>query len=117
MLTATLSPDLAHADGHDPKREELILTLALAITVAVALKVVGALLDHRNADHPRRYRPHICSHTGDDGGAGRDDRLGRGLWRNFSVLCMADTPTGPTIVATAAAGLFVVGTAGRENYV
>ncbi|MAQ46885.1 MAG: hypothetical protein CL813_04815 [Confluentimicrobium sp.] len=44
LLTATLGPDLAIADGINPKREELILTLVLALVVAVAIKVVGALL-------------------------------------------------------------------------
>ncbi len=44
MLTATLSPDLAHAAGIDPRREELLQTLLLAGVVAVAIKVVGALL-------------------------------------------------------------------------
>jgi zinc transport system permease protein len=42
MLTATLDSDLALASGIDPKREQLILTLALV--VAVAIKVVGVLL-------------------------------------------------------------------------
>jgi zinc transport system permease protein len=44
LLTATLSPDLAYAAGIDPRREKLILTLLLAAVVAVAIKVVGALL-------------------------------------------------------------------------
>jgi hypothetical protein len=44
LLTATLSEDLAHAAGLSPGRERLVLTLALAVVVAVALKVVGALL-------------------------------------------------------------------------
>ena len=44
LLTATLDPDLARAAGIDPRREELILTVAFAIVVAVAIKVVGALL-------------------------------------------------------------------------
>ena len=44
LLTATLNPDLAHANGIDPKREQLVLTLALAVVVAVAIKVVGVLL-------------------------------------------------------------------------
>jgi len=44
LLTATLNPDLAHAAGIDPRREQLILTLLLAAVVAVAIKVVGALL-------------------------------------------------------------------------
>ncbi len=44
LLTATLNSDLAYASGINPKREQLILTLALALVVAVAIKVVGALL-------------------------------------------------------------------------
>jgi len=44
LLTATLNTDLAHASGIDPWREQLVLTLSLAIVVAVAIKVVGVLL-------------------------------------------------------------------------
>ena len=44
LMTATLSDDLAHAAGIDPKREQLVLTLALALVVATAIKVVGVLL-------------------------------------------------------------------------
>ncbi len=44
LLTATLNEDLAHAGGLNPARERLILVLCLALTVAVAIKVVGALL-------------------------------------------------------------------------
>ena len=44
LLTVTVSEDLAHAGGGDPRREQLALTVGLAIVVAVAIKVVGALL-------------------------------------------------------------------------
>ena len=44
LLTSTLNEDLAHAGGIDPKREKIVLTCALAITVAVSIKVVGVLL-------------------------------------------------------------------------
>tara|TARA_R110002049_G_scaffold10127_3_gene50344 strand:+ start:46552 stop:47346 length:795 start_codon:yes stop_codon:yes gene_type:complete len=44
LLAATVNPDLSQASGGNPKREQLILTLSLAIMVAVAIKVVGALL-------------------------------------------------------------------------
>ena len=44
LLTSTLNTDLAHASGINPHREQLVLTLSLAIVVAVAIKVVGALL-------------------------------------------------------------------------
>ncbi len=44
LLTATLNEELAYAGGLDPKREQLVLMLSLAVTVAVAIKVVGVLL-------------------------------------------------------------------------
>ena len=44
LLTSTLNTDLAHASGIKPHREQLVLTLSLAIVVAVAIKVVGVLL-------------------------------------------------------------------------
>ncbi len=44
LLTATLSEDLATASGLNPKREQLLLTVALAVVVAMSIKVVGALL-------------------------------------------------------------------------
>jgi len=44
LLLSTLNDDMAHAAGFNPKREQLILTLSLAITVTVAIKVVGVLL-------------------------------------------------------------------------
>lgn len=44
LLLATLNEDFAAASGVEPRTERLILTLALALLVAVSLKVVGALL-------------------------------------------------------------------------
>ncbi|WP_456387788.1 metal ABC transporter permease [Profundibacter sp.] len=44
LLTSTLNEDLAVASGLKPRREQLVLTLALAVVVAVSIKVVGALL-------------------------------------------------------------------------
>ncbi|MBU2934721.1 MULTISPECIES: metal ABC transporter permease [Pacificibacter] len=44
LLTSTLNPDLASAAGISPRREQLILSIALAMVVAVAIKVVGVLL-------------------------------------------------------------------------
>lgn len=44
LLVSTLNPDLAHAANIDPRREQMVLTVALAVVVAVAIKVVGVLL-------------------------------------------------------------------------
>jgi len=101
LLTATLSPDLAYASGIDPRREQLVLTLSLAVVVAVAIKVVGVLLIAAMlivpaaAARPLSATPErmaviaaliACAST-----------LG-GLRAAFHL----DTPTGPTIVCVAA---------------
>ena len=44
LLVATLDPDLAVADGHDPRREAIVVLVALALTVAISVKIVGVLL-------------------------------------------------------------------------
>lgn len=112
LLTATLSSDLAYADGHDPKREELILTLALAITVAVALKVVGALLITAMLIIPAATARTFARTP--EMMAALAVLIGwAAVYGGIAVSFAADTPTGPTIVAVAA-GLFVVGAfAGR----
>ncbi len=102
LLTTTLSIDLAHADGIDPRRERLALTLALAIVVAVAIQVVGALLITAMlivpaaAARPFARTPEAMATVATVlallaalGGL-------RASW-------MLDTPAGPTIVCAAAA--------------
>tara|TARA_Y100000739_G_scaffold218887_1_gene216766 strand:- start:238 stop:1032 length:795 start_codon:yes stop_codon:yes gene_type:complete len=44
LLTATINEELAYANGLNPKQEQLFLSLALGVTIAVAIKVVGVLL-------------------------------------------------------------------------
>ena len=44
LLLVTLNEDLASASGINPKKETFILTISLAIVVAVGIKVVGVLL-------------------------------------------------------------------------
>lgn len=106
LLSATLSPDLAWASGINPDRERLILTIALAIVVAVAIKVVGVLLISAMLIIPaaaaRRFSstPEVMAILAAViGGA---SVLG-GLQAAFSF----DTPTGPSMVV-AATVVFVV---------
>ncbi len=102
LLTATLDPGLARASGIDPRREEMILTLALAVVVAVAIKVVGALLITAMLIIPAATARPLAA-TPERmvliaALVGMGAALG-GLWASFQF----DTPTGPTIVCTAAA--------------
>ncbi len=107
LLIATLSPDLAQASGINPKREQMILTLALALVVAVAIKVVGALLIGAMliipaaAARPLARTPERMVVMAALVGA---FAVLAGLWASF----WGDTPTGPTIVVVAAACFVVV---------
>ncbi len=100
LLTATLNPDLARSIGIDPDREKLVLTLALALVVAAAIKVVGVLLiaalliipaaaARPLAETPERMAAvavaiAVSSSVG-------------GLWASL----LLDTPAGPSIVCVA----------------
>lgn len=100
LLTATLSPDLAAAEGGHPEREKLLLTLALAALVAVALKVVGALLitalliipaaAARTVARTPEAMAALAALIGSASATG-------GLWVSYHF----DTPTGPSIVVLA----------------
>ncbi len=112
LLTATLSTDLAHACGVDPRREQLVLTLALALVVSVAIKVVGVLLIAAMliipaaAARPLSRTPErmacIAAVIGTFAAL-------FGLLTSFTF----DTPTGPTIVCIAAMVFAIASVAGR----
>jgi zinc transport system permease protein len=44
LVAATVSEDLAEAEGLNPKRARLIFMLLLALVIAIAMKIVGILL-------------------------------------------------------------------------
>ena len=106
LLTATLSADLAQADGIDPNRERLILTLALALVVAVALKVVGALLIAAMLVIPAAAARAIA--RGPEAMAMLASALGAlACLLGLSLSLWQDTPAGPSMVA-AATGIFAL---------
>ena len=108
LLTATLSEDLARASGIDPARERLVLTLALALVVAVTLKIVGALLIAALLIVPAAAArsvsrsPEAMAIAATLIGVGS---VAGGLWMSFRL----DTPAGPSIVAVGAV-LFALST-------
>lgn len=108
LLTATLSPELAYAAGIDPRREQLVLTLALAVVVAVAIKVIGALLiGAMLVIPPAAARPLARTPEGMAVLAaviGAVSALG-----GLAAAWWFDTPAGPSIVS-AAALIFVLTT-------
>lgn len=101
LLTATVNEDLAHASGLNPDRERLVLTLALAVVVAVALKVVGALLIAAMLIIPAAAA-RALSRT-PEAMAGLAMAIGALASLGGLALSMAqDTPAGPSIVTAAA---------------
>lgn len=101
LLTATLNEDLAHASGLNPDRERLVLTLALAVVVAVALKVVGALLIAAMLIIPAAAARGLSRTP--EGMALLAVLFGAGsTLGGLQLSLIEDTPAGPSIVAMAA---------------
>ncbi|WP_270732753.1 metal ABC transporter permease [Shimia sp. Alg240-R146] len=101
LLTSTLNPDLAYASGINPKREQLVLTLGLAVVVAVAIKVVGALLIGALLVIPAAATRAVTrspeAMAASAAAVGVASASG-GLWASY----YWDTPAGPSIVCVAA---------------
>jgi len=106
LLLITISPDIARAEGIHVERVTLIYTLLLAVTVAIAMKLVGVLLitslliipaaaARRLAGSPEQMAV-IATMLGGLSVVG--GLAGSWFW---------DTPTGPSIVVAALA-LFIL---------
>lgn len=111
LLTATLNEDLARASGIDPQQEKLILTLTLALVVAVSIKVVGVLLIGALLIVPPATA-RVFAQTPEQMAVfaamiGVASALG-GLAASWHL----DTPTGPTIVSVAALAFAICTTLG-----
>lgn len=113
LLTATVNEELAQAAGLDPRRERFVLTVALALVVAVAIKIVGALLISAMLIVPAAAARSFARTP--EGMALIAVLIGcasvlAGLWGSLAF----DTPAGPSIV-TAAAAFFALSLAkGRQ---
>ena len=108
LLLATLNEELAYSTGLNPRKEEVILILSLAITVAVAIKVVGVLLitamliippaAARNLSRTPESMVMIAVIVGSLSALG-------GLWTAYFL----DTPAGPSIVCVASVFFVIFG--------
>ena len=112
LLLATLSEDLAAAAGVDPRRERLVLTLALALLVAVALKVVGALLVTAMLIVPAAAARSVAR-TPEAMAAGAVAAGAVAALGGLAGSARLDTPAGPSIVAAAVILLLVASVAGQ----
>jgi len=114
LLVCSLDREMAIAHGQNPARESIYFTLALAVLVAVAIKVVGALLITALLIIPAATA-RLGAHTPErmavlaalSGGVAAT----LGLVASFQF----DTPTGPSIVVSAL-GLLLVSTFARRVF-
>lgn len=106
LLTSTISEDLAFASGLNPHRERLVLTISLALVVAVSIKLVGSLLIAAMLIIPAAAARQL-SRSPEAMAAGA---TGLGILAVAGGLVASlqwDTPAGPSIVA-AATGFYLV---------
>lgn len=106
LLTSTLNEELAQAAGLDPRHERLILTLALALVVAVSIKIVGALLISAMLIIPAAATRGLAR-TPEQMAAGATLVGAVSVIAGLAASMRLGTPAGPSIVA-AAAGMFVL---------
>ncbi|MGV3693931.1 MAG: metal ABC transporter permease [Paracoccus marcusii] len=112
LVTSSLNEELAMAAGIDPRVERLVLSLALAVVVALAIRVVGSLLISAMLIVPAAAA-RTWARTPERMAAGAAliaaASVILGLWASLRL----DTPAGPSIV-TAASIFFVVSQALRR---
>ena len=112
LVTSSLNEELAMAAGIDPRVERLVLSLALAVVVALAIRVVGPPLISAMLIVPAAAA-RTWARTPERMAAGAAliaaASVILGLWASLRL----DTPAGPSIV-TAAAIFFVVSQALRR---
>ncbi|MDA8869917.1 metal ABC transporter permease [Rhizobiaceae bacterium] len=106
LFAATVSPEIARAEGLSPVRAQFIFTLLLAATIALAVKVVGVLLVTAMLIIPAATARRVASSP--EGMALAAAGMGAlaaivGLLASLAF----DTPSGPSIVV-AAFVMFVV---------
>ena len=106
LFAATVSPDLAAAEGLRPERAELVFVLLTAIVIAISLKIIGALLITALLIIPAACARRLSASPEQmaviAAFAGAAAVIG-GLYASLTY----DTPSGPSIVVAAMA-LFLI---------
>ncbi len=101
LVTSTLNDELAMAAGIDPRVERLVLSVAWAVVVALAIRVVGSLLISALLIVPAAAARGLAptpERMAASATAIAAASVAGGLWASLRL----DTPAGPSIVAAAA---------------
>ena len=107
LLLVTMSEDLASASGYNPKKENFVITLSLAIVVAVGIKVVGVLLIIALLIIPAASARSVASSPESMGIIAAVIGILSSLL-GLNAAYLFDTPTGPSIVCVASLFFFIL---------
>jgi zinc transport system permease protein len=102
LLTASLNEELAMAAGIDPRVERVVLSVALAVVVALSIRVVGSLLISAMLIVPAAAARGL-SRTPERMVGNATLIAGLAVVGGLTASLHLDTPAGPSIVAGAAA--------------
>ncbi|MCZ0961114.1 metal ABC transporter permease [Paracoccus benzoatiresistens] len=102
LLTASLNEELAMAAGIDPRIERLVLSVALAVVVALSIRVVGSLLISAMLIVPAAAARGL-SRTPERMVGNATLIAALAVLGGLTASLRLDTPAGPSIVAGAAA--------------
>lgn len=101
LVLSSINEDMAVASGIRPSRERLVLTLCLALLVAIGLKIVGALLIAALLVIPAAAARNIARSP--EQMAGIASLIGAAsVFLGLVFSFWADSPAGPTIVTVSA---------------
>lgn len=101
LLAITLHSELAQVEGLNVTRLRLLLMLVMAVVVAVSMKVVGVLLITSLMIIPPATARHFAR-SPETMAVGASIAGGLAVFGGITASDFWDTPTGPSIVATAA---------------
>lgn len=107
LMTATVNEELAMAERINPQIERLVLSIAVALIVAVAIRIVGALLISALLIIPAATARRFAS-TPEQMAITASFIAALAVWVGLNASLWWDTPAGPSIVV-AAATLFLAG--------
>lgn len=113
LVTSSLNEELAMAAGIDPRAERLVLSLALAVVVALAIRVVGSLLISAMLIVPAAAA-RGWSRTPERMAAAAALIAAASVILGLYASLTLDSPAGPSIV-TAAATFFILSQALRRG--
>ena len=112
LLTASVNEELAMAAGIDPRVERVVLSVAVAVVVALSIRVVGSLLISAMLIVPAAAARGLSRTP--EGMAGKAVLIASiAVLAGLTASLYLDTPAGPSIIA-AAAGIFVLSQAVRR---